>query len=53
MDRPLATGNWGRTGRVIGWAAFALALGATFWLYTRPDFMLEFGAFLALCGISL
>jgi hypothetical protein len=42
-----------RLGGLLGWVAFASALGGTFWLYMRPDFMLDVGAFLAFCGIAL
>jgi hypothetical protein len=52
MAHPLSGIGWGRSGRTLGWAALALALGGTFWLYTRPDFMLDIGAFLAFCGIA-
>ena len=42
-----------RPARLLGWLALATALGGTFWLYTRPDFLLDMGALFALCGIAL
>jgi hypothetical protein len=53
FDAPLERPAGWRATRVLGWLAFASVLGGTFWLYTRPDFMLDFGAFLAFCGIAL
>lgn len=48
MNDPLASP------RVKGllWTGFLLVLALTFSLYLQPGFMLDLGAFLALCGFG-
>jgi hypothetical protein len=36
--------------RAAAWLLAAAALAATFWLYTRPNLLLDLGAILAMCG---
>jgi hypothetical protein len=36
--------------QALAWLVVAAALGGTFWLYTRPNLLLEIGSFLMLCG---
>jgi hypothetical protein len=54
-DRPRRAGkaaHWGaRVPRVLGWLAFAAALGLTFSLYLRPGLVLDFGMILEMCGL--
>lgn len=39
-------------GRIVGWLAVFGALAATFWLYTRPNLLIDIGNLMAMCGFS-
>ena len=36
--------------KLLAGAAVTLALAATFWAYTRPNLVLDFGTLMQLCG---
>jgi hypothetical protein len=36
--------------RALSWLLVAAALAATFWLYTRPNLLLDLGSFMQMCG---
>jgi hypothetical protein len=37
--------------RIVGWLAFALALGTTFRTYLDPNLALDLGSFMQMCGL--
>jgi hypothetical protein len=36
--------------RALAWLLTAAALAGTFWLYTRPNLLLDLGSFMQMCG---
>jgi hypothetical protein len=52
-DQPVVAPGAGRVAlplRALAWLLTAAALAGTFWLYTRPNLLLDLGSFMQMCG---